>query len=338
MRWTICLVIVASVSVLAGCGPIGGTSSAPPELIEPAGVELSMAEVGRGTLMLALRGTGVVIPEHTEYLHFEVGGTLGEVLVERGSRVQAGDVLLRLEDEGYELERMRRQLALEERQSALAEAIRSGESDESSLHILQLNVQIEQRKLDRLEERQSKLELVSPADGVVTFQNVGRIGSAVEAYQPLIGISPTDRKQVNYVGDFAQHSSLIHIGMPVRLMFEGTELEGSVAEAPWTLQAGGDPVRGVVNSRTLRFAWEGEPPAGMEFGDSVEFVLELEKREDALIIPRSALRNYQGRNFVLVVEEGIRREIDVAVGLITPTKVEIVSGLEEGQRIVNSFY
>jgi hypothetical protein len=53
-----------------------------------------------------------------------------------------------------------------------------------------------------------------------------------------------------------------------------------------------------------------------------------------LIIPRGALRNYQGRDFVLVVDGETRREVDVQRGLATQTEVEIVKGLNEGQQIV----
>jgi len=338
LRWSCLAAAVAAAVLLAGCGAVGGAPAGPPGLIEPAGVELSMTQAERGTLTLALRGTGVVIPEYTEYVHFEIDGTLAELLVKPGDRVKAGDVLLRLSGGNFELERMRQQLALEQRQSTLAGAIRAGETDQTRLEILRLDVQIERLRLERLEERHRKRELIAPVDGIVTFLNAGSVGSSVEAFQPLIGISPTDRLRVHYFGDIAEYMSRLRLGMPVRLVYKGSGLEGSIAEGPWTLQADGDPVRGAVNSRTLRFAFEGDPPPGIEFGDAVDFTIELEKREDTLMIPRSALRNYQGRNYVLIVEGGMRREVNVSVGLFTRTKVEILSGLEEGQRIANSFH
>ena len=43
----------------------------------------------------------------------------------------------------------------------------------------------------------------------------------------------------------------------------------------------------------------------------------------------------RGRNYVLVMDGDSRKEADVQTGLITDTEVEIVSGLEEGQQVIN---
>jgi hypothetical protein len=45
-------------------------------------------------------------------------------------------------------------------------------------------------------------------------------------------------------------------------------------------------------------------------------------------------RSYQGRQFVQIVNGETRREVDVQVGLVNQTEVEIVSGLSEGQQVV----
>jgi hypothetical protein len=53
-----------------------------------------------------------------------------------------------------------------------------------------------------------------------------------------------------------------------------------------------------------------------------------------IVLPRSAIRSYMGRNYVQIVEGERRKEVDIEVGLTTPTEVEIVKGLEEGQKVV----
>lgn len=60
-------------------------------------------------------------------------------------------------------------------------------------------------------------------------------------------------------------------------------------------------------------------------------------RPDVLIIPRQALQAEAGRQYVDVAEAGdaaAARQVDVTVGAITETAVEIVSGLAEGDVVV----
>lgn len=58
----------------------------------------------------------------------------------------------------------------------------------------------------------------------------------------------------------------------------------------------------------------------------------LQEKVNVLYIPPASLRTYGGRNYVKVIDkEGNKREVDVEVGMQTATKVEIISGLEEGQ-------
>jgi membrane fusion protein (multidrug efflux system) len=55
---------------------------------------------------------------------------------------------------------------------------------------------------------------------------------------------------------------------------------------------------------------------------------------DALVIPEAALVPEQSRQFVFVADDGraVRREVQI--GTREPGKVEIVAGLQAGQRVV----
>jgi hypothetical protein len=41
-----------------------------------------------------------------------------------------------------------------------------------------------------------------------------------------------------------------------------------------------------------------------------------------------------GRSYVQIADGERKKEVDVEVGLTTPTEVEIVKGLEEGQQVI----
>ncbi|MBY6277582.1 efflux RND transporter periplasmic adaptor subunit, partial [Symbiobacterium thermophilum] len=93
--------------------------------------------------------------------------------------------------------------------------------------------------------------------------------------------------------------------------------------------AGGSPyfvVEGEVANR------EGLLRAGL----NAEVTIATAQRQDALVVPAAAVRARDGEQSVLVVDGFAVKVRPVRVGLRTETEVEILEGLEEGERIVVS--
>ncbi|WP_274362091.1 efflux RND transporter periplasmic adaptor subunit [Paenibacillus thermotolerans] len=329
-----CLRFAAMLAALSGCGCSIVPSHEPskPELIEPAKVNANFAAVQRGDLVEAMHGVGVVVPASTDYLVFETDGTLSERLAVQGDIVRKGDVLMRLDPGKDELQLLQQKLALEKALAALNESLES--VDAGTIRIARLSVEIEKLKLERLTELRSKRVLKASADGIVTFIDDLKPGDPVAAYREIVGIARTDRLQISYIGDFRAFSSRIKIGMPVELQIGGKAAKGKIAAAPWTAPVDLYPERAAVLDKTLLLDFDGSPPTGIAIGDYIDFQIVLSSKPDVLIVPRGALRKYQGRTYVLAADEnGNVQEVDVQPGLTTQTEVEIVSGLSEGQRV-----
>jgi sRNA-binding carbon storage regulator CsrA len=153
----------------------------------------------------------------------------------------------------------------------------------------------------------------------------------------VVGIAQTDQLQIQYVGDLSAYLSDIEIGMPVVLRYQGAPVQARVAVTPLTAPTppvDSNPRRAEILGKTLVFDFVDAIPSSLSIGDNIEFKLLLTRKDNVLIIPRGALRHYQGRQFVQILEGETRRQADVQVGLMTPTEVEIVRGLKEGQQII----
>ncbi len=74
--------------------------------------------------------------------------------------------------------------------------------------------------------------------------------------------------------------------------------------------------------------------AGFELGDLVRVTVELERKDDVLWLPPQALRMFEGRRFAVIQDGDMQRREDVVVGIITPERVEVKEGLEEGQVVI----
>jgi multidrug efflux pump subunit AcrA (membrane-fusion protein) len=69
-------------------------------------------------------------------------------------------------------------------------------------------------------------------------------------------------------------------------------------------------------------------------GDKVTVTVQLASKEGALWLPPDAIRSAGGRTFVIINSENGPKRIDVEIGLQTRDRVEITSGLTEGQVVV----
>ncbi|MBN2389335.1 MAG: secretion protein HlyD, partial [Anaerolineae bacterium] len=68
--------------------------------------------------------------------------------------------------------------------------------------------------------------------------------------------------------------------------------------------------------------------------DRVRITIELERATDALWLPPQAVRTFEGRNFVVIQEDGGQRRLDVTIGIRSDERLEILDGLSEGQTVI----
>ena len=75
--------------------------------------------------------------------------------------------------------------------------------------------------------------------------------------------------------------------------------------------------------------------SGIEVGTSGTIQFVMSKKEQVLCIPVTTLNEADGKYYVYVVDEtGMRQVKWVEVGLIGNTTVEILNGLEEGEKVI----
>lgn len=347
-----CLVLLAGSSIaLAGCAVLPERSDQPPELIEPIGVEVDLIEVKRGTLIIEMNGTGVVVPSITEYQYFEIDGQLGEGYVEPGEIVRKGDLLFQLNSGNDDMQLLQQRLTVEKRRMAMDSLFSEEFNDDQQDNkwLAGINYKIEQMRLDQMLERHNKRTIAAAHDGIVTFVDDIKIGGTIKAYRPIVGIARKDQLQLRYVGDVAPYLMNIRLGDEVELLPQGKPasqavhsalgfpMKGTIAAVPAMKPIDSTLPRASVLAKTIYFDLGPDMMTVVEIGEYIPFRLELIRKENALIIPRGALRNYQGRDFVLIAEGEMLREVEVQRGIVTQTEAEIVEGLTEGQQIVVAY-
>lgn len=325
--------LIAAIA-LSGCSLLPREEAVlQPPLIQPVQEKLDLVEAARGSIQTSLKGTATFISSNVKALSFtESGGQMKSVNVALGAQVKAGDLLAELETDDLELQVRLQKLNVERVQLLYSEAVRDGASG-TEKRLKEIDLEREQLSLQAMESRLKQSQLFSPIAGTVIFVDSVKTGDRVNAYQTIVTVADPSSMQLTYTASEAKDVLGVEAGMPVKLKYKGKDYTGKVLQAPTNAPVTADETKTNSNAVTIVMAID-NPPNGIQIGHSADMTIELQKRENAIILPRNAIRSYMGRSYVQIADGERKKEVDVEVGLTTPTEVEIVKGLEEGQKVI----
>ncbi|NLF12686.1 MAG: HlyD family efflux transporter periplasmic adaptor subunit [Anaerolineaceae bacterium] len=252
-------------------------------------------------------------------------------------------------------------LAYERALAAHNQAVRQGEqraydvqAQEKRVKLARLEVERLQAGVDpRLEQAVAKAELdladlraqitdtliLAPFDGEVTAINTAA-GRSVEGFRPVIVVA--DPRELEVTGELSSDDmgelSEGQEATAVPVEFPGQTLPATIRLLPYPYGSGGSaPSASGGDAEEADRATHLDVQFGalaVEPGDLVRVTVVLERKEDVLWLPPAAIRTFEGRKFVVIQEGAIQRRVDVTVGIESDDRVEIVSGVEEGDVVV----
>ncbi len=193
---------------------------------------------------------------------------------------------------------------------------------------LRFDVTRAQKRVNEIKATIAKAELVAPMSGrLVNFS--ADPGQPIISYEPvglvadLSVIEVTDEMNPEDLTELAE-------GMPLlikRAALPGKVYSGAIASLPAPY--------GLATDELVHVAFDEQPPTDeFKVGDRMNFTVVIEERDDVLWLPQSAIRQFSGRNFIVVQNEGLQQRADVRLGLEGDGRVEILEGAEEGQTVI----
>ncbi len=284
-----------------------------------------------------------------------VAGFVEEIAFTEGSRVEAGTVLYRIEDDSYKaavqqtegsISAAQAQLDLakiqRDRQQTLVER---GTGPQAQLDIAQAELGRAQGELQRLKGLLAQAELdlsyttiTAPFGGVVGLSNVdvgAFVGPETGALTTLTRLDPmnvTFPVATSQVLQFRRQRAGGAEGAPPSVQLtlpDGTAYprKGEIDFVDTTVDPGTDTV-------TVRARFD-NPDGVLPDGALVTVMLEAGDEQLVLSVPRRAVQRDQEGAFVLVVNDESkveRRRVEVA--RTTVDRAVIASGLEEGEQVI----
>ncbi len=190
--------------------------------------------------------------------------------------------------------------------------------------------------VQKLEAEIDEARIIAPFDGQLLSMSLSP-GQGIEAYVPAATLADVTHLEVSADLVSNQMQELVE-GMASEIFLvsrPGVILTGTLRQLPYPYGSGGrgTTVEDMDKSTRVTIA-ASALDAGFELGDLVRVTVELERKTDVLWLPPQALRIFDGRRFALLQDGEVQRRVDVEVGIEALDRVEIESGLEEGQLIV----
>jgi len=337
-----------------------------------ASVGVETAVVSRADLLPKVFGIGTVEAQHSYSVGPIQAGRVLRVIVDQGDRVQAGQLLAEIDPvdlrqradaaasaaararqaaqaaqaQVVEAEsRARMAQANRERYQALyrqnfvAKEMADSRSHEASaadaaLSAARANAIGAQREISRadaelqgIDQLHNSLKLLSPIDGVVTAREA-EPGTTVVAGQAVLRLVDPARLWVRARVDQARAEGVV-VGQAADIVLRsapGAALPGKVVRIELQSDA-------VTEERIVNVAFD-PAPAQLYLGELAEVSIRLPGARDVLTVPRAALAQHNGQTGVWRAIDGRARFQPVQPGMQTTGQVQIVSGLNAGDRII----
>jgi len=332
----------------SGTPPSGGMAGAA-EAAPPASARLPQVAVAAPTeaeLDTSVEAPGSFIPYDEAGIAAEAPGPVTMVRIEEGSRVSAGEVVVKLDE-------VKAELGVRQAEAMLAQAKANFERSKSDLERKQtlLNDKtIPPSTFDAFKAQYDAAAAgVDASDSALALARRRLRDMTVRA--PFPGIVRDKRVSV---GQYVREGDTLFVLMrvdPLKLQFElpekyadrltvGRQVRTSVIALPGqefsgTIQTVFPSV--AVQSRTIRVeARVPNPGFRLKPGFFATVRVPLARLPGAFVVPRSALVRREGTEHVFVVRGDRAELVPIQTGVETADRLEVVSGLSSSDRVVVS--
>jgi len=198
--------------------------------------------------------------------------------------------------------------------------------------LMELNVEQARLDVQQIENQIADAQLIAPFAGEVLSLNV-RPGDRAEAFATAVILAQPQNLEITAELGSDQLSQLT-VDQPATITLSNRPEEpfgGTVRQLPYAF-SGGTSGSDNEDSR-VRIQFD-NPPANLALGELATVVVILEEKENVLWLPPAAIRTFQGRTFVVIEETNGQRRTDVRLGIQSPTRVEILEGVEVGDVVI----
>lgn len=323
---------IAALAVLmtAGCdSPASSAHSAS----GPPPVNVELAPVTQTAIRDTVDLVGQLEAEESVVLKPETSGVVATVAFAEGDRVENGQVLLQLRDgeQRARLHETEAELTLAEDEYGRTKALAAKQTvSAAELDRATANVEAARARRDLAQVELDRMTIRAPFDGLMGSREVSP-GDRVSKTTELVRIDAVDRLRLLFsVPELAV--TAMRVGSPVAVSVAAYPAERFAGQVYFVA-----PTLDPASRRLMLKAWVANDDHRLRPGMFTNIGLEVARRDDALVIPESALAYDADGAFVWRIGDGeTAQRVPVQIGIREAGRVEVTTGLAAGDRIVSA--
>jgi membrane fusion protein (multidrug efflux system) len=344
------IVIVAALVLLAGISfhalnsgiitvPIPGKSDASAQTTaskdgkgerRPIPVEVANAiQSASATEILAI---GSLMSDESVDVTSETAGRVQEILFEEGNRVNAGDVLVKLDDSLAlaELKDAEARIGLAQATYDRSRALqKTGAATKQAFDEALTNLEVAKAAVELARTRAAMMDVKAPFDGILGFRTIS-VGAYVTAGSKLVNLEKIDKLKVGFSVPevfLAQVSPGQKVEVTVDA-WPGEIYEGAVYAINPHIDVNGRAlqVRATLDNKDLK----------LRPGLLARVTVKGKDEKQVVMVPESAIVPRGGETLVYRLENGKAIETMVTVGRRRNGQVEILEGLKPNMQVVTA--
>ncbi|ADU24406.1 efflux RND transporter periplasmic adaptor subunit [Ruminococcus albus] len=330
MKNSKCLILVAfcaAVTVFTGCGKKKSQDEIAVPILETRSVTYKTVNAEIRDISQKYEQPGSYGYPYSKKVKFTVSGQIKSIDVEAPCEVKKGQLLCTLYTDDVLEEIEKEQIRLDQVKSTV-DTLYQNNADADQITMAQYDVQIEQMRFDRLKGSLDDYSVYAPCDGEFTIEQPGwnpyNVNSRVNE-GAVFGYATDKDERYLCVEVFDNKLSNVNFGTAVKLQQGANVSGGTVTDI--VFKDSGD------YSKYTYVITPDDPDELLDFGD-ITVVFDIYSRLDSVVIPKKAVKELGGRNFVYLLIDGVKVEQDVELGIEDNGDVEVISGLSGDEQII----
>lgn len=186
-------------------------------------------------------------------------------------------------------------------------------------------LELDRMELDIMRQELKNSRVYAGINGIIYGIQEDLEGSTSKEGQVIMTV--IDNSKSLFETNAVEYAGYFREGETVSMTVMGGSAPGKYELLPYNMSNWGE---------VLQFSiYDGPATTGIEVGTGGTMYLTLDSRKDVLFVPKSAINSADEKYYVYVADEDNMRQIRwVETGLFGDDSVEILSGLEEGEKVI----
>lgn len=289
---------------------------------------------------------------------FNVGGKIvDKVYVREGDRVKKGDILVELQSDNLEEQILDLKYKIKKSELSLSFLDKQEEFDKENAHITLIHTRLtgddycdyedsikmiernyryqredindtilfDQEKLAKLEEELSSKRIYADMEGTIISIKDHLEGSTAKRDDVIMTV--VDNSNGLFSTKDETLKDIVKTGDLITMSIVYGNAKGEYVLTPFEIDK--------WDEKQLFTIVEAPEGGGLEVGTSGTIVINIEKKENVLRIPVTALYEAEGKYYTYTLDEDNMRRVQfIDIGLIGDNYVEVLSGLNEKDKVI----